>query len=64
MKGANTMELHEIISRSAPLPIWINEDGEATRYEKPGQIPTEYHSAEVTYITVDGNGEMTVEIAR
>ena len=58
------MKLYEIIKRSAPLPIWINEDGEATRYEKPEQIPFCDRNAEVTYITVDGNGELTVEIER
>lgn len=58
------MKLREIINRSAPLPIWIDEDENSTRYDEPNSIPLEYYEAEVKYITVDGSGELTIEIER
>jgi len=53
--------VHSRIEHEEPAPF-ESYDYTANRYECAGDIPAELHPAEVDYITIDGEGEMTVEI--
>ncbi len=43
------------------MPFWINDGEDCTRYERKAHTPNEYDDRFVQYITVDGNGELTIE---
>jgi hypothetical protein len=43
------------------MPFWINDGEDCTRYERKAYTPDEYDGKRVQYITVDGNGELTIE---
>lgn len=59
------MRVKELIEIAAPIPVWINEreNDECHRYDEPSEIPVEYHNEWVEYLTTDGAGELTIEIA-
>ena len=48
-------ELRNVIHE---LPIWVDD----IRYEHPDSVPEEENSREVLYVTVDGDGELTIEL--
>lgn len=49
-------------------PLWINENGESTYFENRGaagmSLGVEYASRIVKYITLDGDGVLTIELER
>ena len=61
------MILFDIERVTAPtIPVWINNEGYAERYDTIGQAIDEgcYGEYKVQYVTVDGEGELTVEVSR
>lgn len=46
------------------FPVWINCDGFSERYESREEVHENLSGYLVTYITVDGSGELTIEADR
>lgn len=48
------------------IPVWINNEGYAERYDTIGQTIDKgcYGGYKVLYVTVDGEGELTIEVSR
>jgi len=44
------------------MPIWVNDGEDTVRYESKHETPDEYDRRYVTYVTLDGNGELTIEL--
>ena len=48
-------------------PFWINEDGESLYFENKGEaglsLGVEYAGRIVKYVTLDGDGVLTIELA-
>ena len=53
------MRLQSILDMLSPLPFWVNHGGECERFTERKACDID---GEITYITVDGNGELTIEI--
>ena len=59
------MTLYEVARAVDPnLPLWINEDGYSDRYENIAEALEYNKDLEVKYITLDGEGELTIETGR
>ena len=43
------------------LVVWVNHDGMADRFNSIDEIPCEYDSMEINYITLNANSELVVE---
>lgn len=48
------------------IPVWINNEGYAEKYDAIGQAIDKgcYGEYRVLYVTVDGEGELTIEVSR
>lgn len=44
------------------MPIWVNDGEDAVRYENKHSTPDEYDRRYVAYVTLDSNGELTIEL--
>ena len=44
------------------IPVWIDDDDDCERYDRVHQIPDYYNDMIVEYVTVDGEGEMTIVV--
>lgn len=53
------MRLQSILDMLSPLPFWVNHGGECERFTERKSCDID---GEITYITVDGDGELTIEI--
>lgn len=54
------MTLKDLCGIIHDLPVWVNSDGGCKLFEDGWTLP--YVNNEVRYITVDGDGILTVEI--
>ena len=43
-------------------PVWIDADDDCERYDREHHIPDYYNDMIVEYVTVDGEGEMTIVV--
>lgn len=54
-------ELLEVVDDS--LPVWIHcHDVMADRYDGKNSIDPEYNDCDVSFVTLDGEGELCVEV--
>ena len=60
MSGMRFLDLWFALSDN--IPFWVNDGEDCTRYERKAYTPDEYDKRLVKYITMDGNGELTIEI--
>ena len=44
------------------MPIWVNDGEDTVRYESKHDTPDEYDRRYVAYVTLDSNGELTIEL--
>lgn len=57
------MKVKDIKETLSPFtPIWVNENDGCDYYESVDDIPSDLDSKDVTYMTIDGENKLTIEL--